>query len=270
MSELAEKLIAENLKMKSPVLDLSECELITEKPHQKSLNLLGNNLRKPSDYELLQQCRHLKSLDLSKAHLDNISFLSELVFLENLDLSYNYIQDISALAKLKNLKSLSINFNYISDMDPLSKLDKLVRLDLSENPFQNIEFLENLRNLNYLDLSKGVMKDDTFLSEAGLSHLKSHRFMKIEETILKKLENLTYLNFDLETVSYPPVWYVYLRHKNGKLGDYIHLSELPFVEKIWMLLKNKEEKDIELAEQLAISQGWTVTDFEMYKGLHYV
>jgi len=43
----------------------------------------------------------------------------------------------------------------------------------------------------------------------------------------------------------------FAKYGEVKLGDYLHLSELPQVEKIWGLMKTKDRDNIKLAQQLA-------------------
>lgn len=65
-------------------------------------------------------------------------------------------------------------------------------------------------------------------------------------------------------ITYLPIWYAYLYKEGGKLSDYSHLEELSCIEKIWQLLKTKEQSNIDLANQLAKRQGWTEADFWVY------
>jgi len=70
--------IEENLQTKNPKFNLRSQKLNGTEP----------------ELELLKECKHLKSLDLSFNQIQDISFLKSLTQLQNLDLGYNQIQDI--------------------------------------------------------------------------------------------------------------------------------------------------------------------------------
>jgi len=299
MNKFAKKLILKNLKSKSPVLDLGRCgldgtekelEKLQECEHLKVLifsnvwfefedgftQRISQNRGKHnklikipeylpsklsalilsgdwdyiweiSNYQVLTKLKHLKKLNLwYNLIAQNTTFLQNLKSLEYLSLNLNQIKDISFLQDLTSLQYLDLSENLIQDISPLENLVNLVNLYLWANDIQDISPLKTLKRLERLDLSSNKIQDIT---------------------VLKKLTNLIQLNTNLDMLPFPPIYYVSLKTKSGRLGDYTHLPELPKVEKIWQLMITDDEENTKLAQQLAKGQGWTEEEFEMYKSL---
>jgi len=250
MSELAEKLILENLKTKNPMLDLGFC----------GLNGTENEL-----YASLKDTKHLKMITFSDTWTEYSLKKQEWVdkFSKN---DYDNLSNVliaipddlpTSLQKLilrghiefDRYDMRFINYRFrIKDFSVLNALKDLKVLDLSYGNVENISFLKNLKKLQSISLSANPVKNIDIL--VNLKHLKA-------------------IQLDMENLTYPPIWYVYLKNKKGKLGDYLHLSELPQVEKIWELLKTENRDNIKLAKQLTKGQDWTNEEFEMYKSLLY-
>jgi len=89
----------------------------------------------------------------------------------------------------------------------------------------------------------------------------------LEIPFTKNLDNLKRFYIDLKSVKYPPIWYVMQKQKGKNFSDYLKKKELPFVEKIWNLIISEDNRNTSLAKQLAIGQGWTEEEFEMYQSL---
>jgi internalin A len=140
MSKLALQLIEENIRTKSPFLDLGKCGL-TALPDELSeckdwlvrLNLGFIYRNEDSKWEISKNSReknifngdelfslvklvNLKVLYLNEIQISDISFLEKLTNLNSLYLSSNQISDISFLEKLTNLNSLDLRYNQISDI----------------------------------------------------------------------------------------------------------------------------------------------------------
>lgn len=248
MSELAEQLIAENLKTKNPVLDLGNC---------------GLNGTEEELYHPLKDVTHVKTLTFSGNweiyHAKKQNWVSK--FSKN-----DFLDPINILLKIpdtlpKNLQELIlsgemefdrydmsfIDYQFkIKDFSVLTDLKNLKTLDLSYGNIEDISFLKNLEKLQYLNLGSNAIKN-------------------IE--VLKRINSLKAIKVDLQHLPYPPIWLTKLIFLKGKMGDYIQLIQLPQVEKIWQLMRSNDEKNMELAYQLALGQGWTEEEFEMYKNL---
>ena len=93
-------------------------------------------------------------------------------------------------------------------------------------------------------------------------NLENNLVENIQE--LKKLPELTKLELGVSAQVHPPIWYLYLKYKGGKLGDYIDLPDLPFAKQIWELLASNDKTNEVLAQQMAEGQGWTEEEFNMH------
>jgi len=231
MSELAEELIAQNLKTKKTTLDLGYC----------GLNGTEDDLYKP-----LRDATYLKSLSFSnewteynprkqawiakfsKNNDDNSpnillkipdtlpSSLQKLILAGDMEFDrydmrftdYRFkIKDFSVLADLQNLKFLDLSYGNIQDISFLVQLKKLQSLNLNFNPIKNIE-------------------------------------------VLKSIKTLKAVQVGVENLSYPPIWLVKLVYQKGKLGSYTNLPELAEVAKIWQLLISDDEENVNLAHKV--------------------
>ena len=133
--------IATNLGKEPQDLKEKDYELVPE------LSLYD---KKITDIRLLEQCKNLKKLHLSKNGISDVSALKGLTNLMQLWLDDNQINDISALNGLKNLTHLWLSNNQISDISPLEKLASLNVLALYGNQLSNISPLGSLTNLTAL------------------------------------------------------------------------------------------------------------------------
>lgn len=235
----------------------------------KELKLLNLNHNQIEEFEYLESLKNLESLRFYNNRLEDISFLEKFTNLTHLDLGWNKIQNISTLTHLKKLQWLNVGENKIEDFSSLKALKNLKYLGLNSNQIQDITALTAFTSLQELDLSHNEKIENI----AALQKLKQLKSLNIVSTAirdisgLKFLENLTTLRVYADSLDKPPIWYAMLQHKGGKVGDYIHLSEPPQIEKIWQLIKTDDEKNVKLAGQLAQSQGWAEEEIQMYQNL---
>lgn len=220
----------------------------------------------------IAQLKQLRSLILDNGveQLSNLFFISELRNLIKLSIQYNTVEEVDSLKELKNLKYLDLTFNSLGDLQGLENLTTLEELKLADNRIESedLEVLKGLKSLKTLDLSNNQIYNPNALENlTQLEELHLNGNPIKDTSSVKKLENLKSLEIDPDAFSYPPIWYVYLKSKEGKMGDYLQLSELPQIEKVWQLMKTKDEKNIKLACQLAQSQGWTEEEIQMYQNL---
>lgn len=266
------------------------------KTQNKALNLSKWISGTEEDIELLAQCTHLKTLYLREGYLQSLAFLKRMPYLEKLDLQdgygytskvdfqdlkylpqlkelnlyHNYIKDISFLKQLTQLQKLNIGYNYIQDYAPLRHLIQLKSLNISNNyqeyQVQDISLLANLVQLQELYLQSNGIEDISVLnslSKLQKVNLKNNPIQNINT--LQGLVNLTHLDITFDLSEPPPVWYIQLKIKGGKLGNHLHTPEPLYLEKIWQLLKTKDSKNMALAHQLALGQGWSEAEFLMYQ-----
>jgi len=182
-------------------------------------------------------------------------------------LNDNQIKEIN-LKDFEKLKFLGLNGNPLKEIT-LENLPQLDFLNLRDLKLEKVQ-ISKVENMRKLILRNNQLQECTFLSELSqLIHLDLQENPISDISPVKKLENLFAFACDFKNLPYPSICFAYLKEKGGKLGDYLHLSELPQVEKIWELLRTKNEKNIELARQLAKGLSWEAKDFAMYVKLVY-
>lgn len=293
------ELIQENLSTKNPFLNLLHQHHIYLKGDEPELDLLINakHLRKIyiklnfsqqvifpfiqslenleelrlwqgqiTDASSLKHLKKLKTLSLIFNQIEDISFIDTLNNLEAFNIASNQVENVNLTTHLKKLNKLCLSRNYIKDISFLNQILNVEELLLSHNQIENIEILKNLTQLKVLEISNNPIQDIT-----PLKFLKNLQKLSINYDLFKSIPNwkhfshLKELKITTQENDYPPIWYIYFYlKKEGSLGDYLHLQEPPFTEKIYYLLKTTDEKNMKLAEQLAKGQGWSEDMFEMY------
>ena len=227
MSELALKLIEENLRTKNTRLELGYCDLNDE------------NTAAGTPFDLaLRQCTHLQTLIFnntwselneideivvrtsynsgSKNGFDtpppalsaltglrnlicagdydnrwgitNMVFVSDLLNLNQLELSNNKITEIKGLDNLTQLNTLSIRNNQITEIKGLENLTQLNTLSIRNNQITEIKGLENLTQLNSLGIS-----DNQITEIKGLENLTQLNSLKVRGNRIREIKGLSKL-----------------------------------------------------------------------------
>ena len=210
MSNLAQKLIAENKRAKVKFIDLGNCGLreipgeVADLVWLEAL-ALGSRLYEWRDSawvykacsnkgaenafsDLRPLCRltGLKALYLSGSGISNLSPLSSLAGLQFLDLSYTEVADLLPLSGLAELQSLDLAGTQVADLSPLSGLAALQWLDLLRTQVADLKPLSGLAELQSLDLSGTQVADLSPLS--GLARLQ---LLNVTNTKVADLKPLT-------------------------------------------------------------------------------
>jgi Leucine-rich repeat (LRR) protein/GTPase SAR1 family protein len=237
MSDLAKKLIEENLANKNPSLDLGNCgltdastclELLADCTHLETLVLAASwkpityneviegpeededddidskNEGERNSLKMIPAClpTSLKTLILAGNSIASLENLNRLVNLEYIDLAYNNVEAIDVPLTLKNLKHLSLRYNGLTKIENLEDLTSLRRLELQDNQLTKLENLEALTQLWYLGL--GFNKIEQIEGLATLSKLtyldlSFNRTGQINN--LEKLTSLTHLILDRNEIT---------------------------------------------------------------------
>ncbi|RDI14501.1 leucine-rich repeat domain-containing protein [Flavobacterium sp. AG291] len=178
MSDLALKLIEENIKSKSKFLDLGNCALreLPEKLFEcnwlENLNLghnyyslqkeylepnnnLSLNIFSGNDLTQLERLSNLKGLNISNSDIIETNFLKGLKKLVLLNLENNGIHNIESISDLTELKYLYLTNNNIKNLDPIFYLNKLDILNVSNNLISDLtpvfHLLQNGINIEFVD-----------------------------------------------------------------------------------------------------------------------
>jgi internalin A len=232
MSDLAKRLIEENLATKNPVLDLGNCGLhgtepildrLAECKHLETLILsnewLGfergikrsKNEGKANDLRQLPRAlpANLQTLIAGGyGDLWGINDLQPLVGLhqlQTLNLSSNHISDLSPLATLPSLRWLNLSQNTIQDLSHLASLIQLETLNLNWNQDLDLETLPELKNLSTLYLNSCQLTNLQALAiHQGLRKLllSSNQVSDLSPLAnLKELEHLSLSENEIEDLN---------------------------------------------------------------------
>lgn len=228
MSELAQKVIADNKRTRNKTLDLGNCGL-TELPDLRGMEWLETLIVSNEWWDWEQRewmkCRnagpknkiirppaHHLPVSLRKVVLggdwrdpwpiSDAQFLQNLTNLTSLDLSLNKISDAWFLQNLTNLTSLDLSSNQISNAWFLQNLANLTSLYLFENQISDARFLQNLANLTSLYLGSNQIRDARFLQNlTNLTSLNLGSNQISDVSFLQNLTNLTSLNLSSNQIS---------------------------------------------------------------------
>jgi len=151
----------------------------------------------------LENCPHLKYLNLENNHISDLSPLGQLDNLIEINLIGNRITDITPLTKHKKLKKLELGYNRITDVSPLGSLNGLEYLDLGWNHIDSPGPISRLAGLTHLDLGViNISMVEAVPQNISYLYLTHNR---IEGTLgfsgLTKLESLYLSDNQIEDIS---------------------------------------------------------------------
>ena len=154
------------------------------------------------DLCFLQNCGHLRKLDLRCNDVEDLSALASLRQLKELTLDYNLISDLSALEGLEQLRQLWLMGNKVRSLEPLRGLHNLNALHLRGNPLApgTLASLRKCKRLGTLDLSHTGIQDISDLEYCRVwsLHLYGNPGVTGLE-VIATMKNLTCLDLDWET-----------------------------------------------------------------------
>jgi len=108
-----------------------------------------------SDYHIysldgVEHCIRVKSLNLSKNHIQEASALEALDNLEAIYLADNAIETLYFVENLTHLRELDISHNHITDISSLLKLNHLEFVNLIGNPLHHLSDIDQLKSRGVL------------------------------------------------------------------------------------------------------------------------
>ncbi len=200
MSKLALKLIAENLKTRSPILDLGNCGLTRIPEELAELVWLEELSFASFRQELIEGKRvfHETENNQPKNTLSSLNtkaaVFSKLTSLKNLFLNGEIgrkfkLEDVSPLANLSALQWLDISYTQVSDLNPLTHLSALQQLDVYWANVSDLSPLRHLSALQQLDVSYSQVID-----LSPLRHLSALQQLKLYDNVVVDLSPLTHLS----------------------------------------------------------------------------
>lgn len=120
---------------------------------------IGSNPINPENlFLVLTQLTRLRSLNLHRLKISDITPIANFTQLRTLGLNRNQISDIAPLANLTHLRRLELSFNQISDITHINGLVHLRQLFLSVNQISDVSPLTELVNLQDLGLVSNPIK----------------------------------------------------------------------------------------------------------------
>lgn len=158
----------------------------------------------------------LSVLNASNNKINSVDALAKAESLVSLDLSYNAIAEAEALKTYINLQQLSLEGNPLEGLDWMETLARLISVNLSCTNLteEDLAHMQNLKQLQTLDLSGNmifglsVLTDleglqeinvsNTPLNNADIQTLKEKGIAVINETILPAVQNMYFINNNVE------------------------------------------------------------------------
>lgn len=138
---------------------------------------------------------NLKSVNLSKNSIVDITLIRSLSAIESLDLSFNKITDINPIENLTQLTFLNLSNNKIKFLSPLKELTRLQILNVDKNQINSIIVLANLKKLQVLNISRNSIQDLAPISNhSELLHLSLHKTKIKNVSKICTIENLLSLD----------------------------------------------------------------------------
>ena len=217
----------------------------------RTLNLGRNSI---SNISPLKNLTTLKSLSLYENSISNISPLANLTKLTFLNASDNSISDISALGKLTKLTNLGLSNNSISDISAVGKLTALTELSLWNNSISDISAVGKLTALTSLYLSHNSIDDISAvgkLTKLTILDLSHNSISDI--SAVGKLTKLDFLSLGHNSIS--DISAVGKLTALTKLGLYNNaISDISAVGKltalIWLDMSDNSITDVSAVENL--------------------
>ena len=176
--------------------------------------LLSDNEFKTFNFNELEDCSEIKTLDISMNNITGLSgSVSNLTKLEKLDVSHNYLQTFNLdLNNNSKLQYLDISHNNIKNLDTqnLKNLTSLVELKLDHNFINDApnfsELFQKLTNLLSLDLSYNMIKDipnNSFVGLVNLTklYLNDNQLTTLHNNSFAGLGNLKHLHLENNNIT---------------------------------------------------------------------
>lgn len=190
------------LDLENKELDLTS-DTLSHYKHLRYVNLSGNHFDQVS---VLSTLPYILKLDLRSNRLSSLSLFNDpstFHYLQHLNLSKNQITTLTSIA-LPKLSTLVLTSNQISSIQDFSGHASLKSLDLRGNKLVNLQGLHDLTALEELWLAENALTSISGLKNAESLkkiHLRKNTIAGFEIKDLPDLPSLNYLNFRENEVS---------------------------------------------------------------------
>ena len=202
-------------------LSLPEAVPLTQQQMLRLTRLDADGDRGITNLTGLGYATNLRSLQLHRNPIVDISLLVHLTKLEGIHLLGCGIVDLSPLRNLKNLRGVFLGDNQISDISPLADLTNLTHLHLQSNQIVDLSPLANLINLREFWIQDNSVEDI-----ATLANLTQLTVLRLDNNQIRDIISLVHLT-QLEE---------------------LHIADNPFYNFSPLLELEGVELDIEISE----------------------
>ena len=207
-------------------LSLPEAVLFTQGQMLRLTRLDADGDRGITDLIGLEYATNIRSLQLHRNPIVDISPLVHLTKLEGVHLLGCGIVDLSPLRNLENLRGVFLGHNRISDISPLADLTNLTILHLQSNQIVDLSPLANLTNLRTLWIQDNLVEDI-----ATLANLTQLTVLRLDNNQIRDISSLVHLT---------------------QLKE-LHIADNPFHDFSPLLEFEGVELDIEISEGLNVT-----------------
>lgn len=160
----------------------------------EKLSVLNASNNKISSVEALAKAESLVNLDLSYNAITEAEELKNCINLQQLSLEGNPLEGLDGMEILASLLSVNLSYTNLTeeDLGPMQNLKQLQTLDLSGNMIFGLSVLTDLEGLQEINVS------NTPLNNADIQELKEKEIAVINETILPAVQNMYFINDNVE------------------------------------------------------------------------
>jgi Leucine-rich repeat (LRR) protein len=244
----------------------------------------------PLDFDFLQACQQLKTLNISFSNLEGLPnfpilpklallnlrgnaiedalILPPLPALENINIGHNYVENIDCLLSCRQLKEIWADDNSFVELPDLSQWPKLEIIDFSENKIEKIFISAPLDALEKVHLGDNLLVDISPLAACvALKELNIYHNPIADLTPLLSLLNLEILHANSCNLLTPPPAALVFIGENKPLHEVLPTAVEPAeIDKIWPLLHSPDAANQDLAELLARAAEWPNATTRAYFG----
>ena len=160
----------------------------------EKLSVLNASNNEISRVEALAKAESLVNLDLSYNAITEAEELKNCINLQQLSLEGNPLEGLDWMETLASLLSVNLSCANLTeeDLGPMQNLKQLQTLDLSGNMIFGLSVLTDLEGLQEINVS------NTPLNNADIQALKEKEIAVINETILPAVQNMYFINDNVE------------------------------------------------------------------------
>ncbi|MDL2211727.1 leucine-rich repeat domain-containing protein [Erysipelotrichaceae bacterium OttesenSCG-928-M19] len=174
-------------------------------PDENMANGMAANFNKTIDSKITTEDCTVRSIELSKKGITNLSGIEHFKEIDYINISNNFITDLNPLSSLTKVTTVYAYNNNISNIKPLFSLTNIAFLNLSENNIVDISGIDKLEKLKVLNLAYNKITNID-----AISKLKNLNSLSLYYNQIKKISipftsteftNINLINNEIEDIS---------------------------------------------------------------------